>query len=63
MDEECKYLKECPIFNSIKSATLKDASVLLYCKGVLLKECKRLQMRERNESVPENLLPTGDTFK
>lgn len=62
MDEECKYLNECPIFKHIKSEALKNASLLLYCKGSLLKECKRLHLREKNQAVPENLLPTGDSF-
>jgi hypothetical protein len=58
MDIICPYSEKCPIYNQFCTETAKDALITIFCKGDF-ERCLRKQMRDKNETVPEKLLPDG----
>ncbi len=60
MSEErgaCEYLEGCPIFKYFEQYAQK-VYMNMYCLGAY-ETCKRRQLRQAGEIVPENLLPYG----
>lgn len=62
MENECKLLDTCGFFNKYQST--QDLAckgfISLYCKGPKMKECKRLEYREKNGKSPnDDMMPNG----
>jgi hypothetical protein len=58
MEPTCPFSEKCPIYNQFCTETAKDAIVAVFCKGDFEK-CLRKKMRDKDETVPEKLLPDG----
>jgi hypothetical protein len=58
MEIVCPYSEKCPIYNQFHTETAKDAVVAIFCKCDFEK-CLRKQMRDKDETIPEKLLPDG----
>ena len=59
---ECKYLRECPVFNNFKNEGIKNIWIKTYCRGSMYEECVRIKMTEEGKTPPDNLLPNGNTY-
>ena len=58
---ECGNLKNCAVWKKFNTDS-KMVWIKAYCQGVKQSECVRKQRSSQGLSVPENLLPNGDTL-
>jgi hypothetical protein len=58
---DCPYLATCPIFARFKNEGAAGVWVEVYCRGNRQTECARLAFRQRGETPPESLLPSGES--
>lgn len=54
----CTYLEGCPMFKLFSMESSKAYYIAMYCKN-RFEKCQRKQIRDKNEDVPDNLLPDG----
>ncbi len=65
METECVHLPRCGFF--LKFCKTKDLAcrgfIARYCKGDLMKDCKRLQYKNEHGVPPsDDMMPTGQTI-
>ncbi len=58
---ECEKLRNCPVWKKFNADT-KMLWIKVYCQGPSGDDCIRKQKSARGESVPDTLLPNGDTL-
>ena len=66
MVKECEHLKTCGFIQ--KYGATRDLAcrgfIMLYCKGDKMKECKRLELKEKHgEKVNPDMMPNGQICK
>jgi hypothetical protein len=57
MAGQCEYVEGCPMFKYFRSIA-KKVYAEIYCLGDY-EVCRRRQLRQAGEPVPQNLLPHG----
>ncbi|GAB4574263.1 MAG: hypothetical protein Kow0077_19880 [Anaerolineae bacterium] len=63
MDDQhncCENLEKCPIFKYFRKYA-QQVYIDIYCQGDY-SICKRYQLRQAGQPVPENLMPHGGTL-
>ncbi len=55
---DCPNLEKCPFFKNIKLAPTAEMLKTTYCRSDF-ESCKRKQLKDKGEPVPENLWPNG----
>lgn len=63
---ECEYLKTCGFFktHSVAHNVICQELINKYCKGIDMKDCKRLAFRKNYGTPPaDHMLPSGLLLK